>query len=242
MQTLKEYVETLSHSSDKRIQKFRFQERNYWLKQLEKRQGKLWFIKTRSAADSLKREIKALLTLQGKDIPVSPVVLYSATYMVLEDTGEPLNQYLLQETLSDKERLFVLTQAAQALAHLHTQGLCHGRPALRDITWDGEKIHFIDLENFPHKKITHKQCMYDLLIFIHALYRGRVSTLLSNTLIEKVILAYRQAGGEAIWQSARNLCRRHRWLYSLLWFARHRGGPNNDLRPIRKVFELFYKY
>ena len=45
-------------------------------------------------------------------------------------------------------KLRAMAQAGRSLGLLHRAGMVHGRPAVRDICWDGSEARFIDLERF----------------------------------------------------------------------------------------------
>ncbi len=68
--------------------------------------------------------------------------------LILTDLGPQLRAYLDNETDAAK-RLDVLKKTMQGMAGLHAKGMVHGRPYLRDMTWDGDKIGFLDLEENP---------------------------------------------------------------------------------------------
>jgi tRNA A-37 threonylcarbamoyl transferase component Bud32 len=62
--------------------------------------------------------------------------------------------------------------AARELSRVHTRGLVHGRPILRNITWDGATVGFIDFEETPTKVMPLETAQArDVLLFLMSLGR-----------------------------------------------------------------------
>lgn len=97
---------------------------------------------------ALKLEAERLNEFEQKGIHVPHVLAISEDILVLNDIGPQLYEYLRKTADLDKRRA-VLVEAAIALSRLHRSGMVHGRPYLRDMTWDGTKIGFLDFEENP---------------------------------------------------------------------------------------------
>lgn len=103
---------------------------------------------TQGGAESLKQEAERLKLFAAKGIAVPLLLAENASFIVTSDVGQELDAYLGQLT-DPKEKRRLLEKAAQALLVLHQAGLCHGRPALHDMTYHNDQIFFIDLEEAP---------------------------------------------------------------------------------------------
>lgn len=141
--------------------------RRFWLKRIER----LSLIQKMQKGDPAKAflaEKRALHYLLNRGIPVAELMAEGPDYMLLADAGQNLRELAVDERMSKAERLRIFAAAGQALAGLHCEGLAHGRPAVRDLCWDGRMIRFIDLENFhPGRSSTYRQAR-DLLALSHS--------------------------------------------------------------------------
>jgi tRNA A-37 threonylcarbamoyl transferase component Bud32 len=214
-----------------RVVPFEYQGKRYWLKQVEHLAGAMRLLKQNSTA-ALHKEIGVLNTLSHLGAPVPAVVDFGDGYMVVEDAGSTIN-HLLERT---SQTLWqpILNDVSVALAKLHSMQLAHGRPALRDISWQAGEVKFIDFEaNQQHKSVVSQQ-IRDVLVFIHSLYRYIGP---NNNVINQAIACYRLAGGEAIWQKAKQFLASWQWLY---YFARpFRDIGGKDLKPVYWVLWHF---
>ena len=85
-------------------------------------------------------------------MPVPRILAEGSDFIAVEDAGLSLTRFC-----GDRSRELVSKQTAcraagRALARLHASGLAHGRPAFRDMCWDGQQIRFIDFEYFKPTK------------------------------------------------------------------------------------------
>jgi hypothetical protein len=70
-------------------------------------------------------------------------------WMLMPDAGPVLVRLGRRSPTGPRPRSCTLLPAAgRSLGRLHWAGLVHGRPAVRDICWDGTEARFIDLERF----------------------------------------------------------------------------------------------
>ena len=52
------------------------------------------------------------------------------------------------------------------LIDLHAKNLVHGRPAIRDITWDKGKVTFLDFESRSNSRNQNWVVIRDMLFFL----------------------------------------------------------------------------
>lgn len=212
---LANYIDSLRGSRQERSFAIIWRDKKVWIKQQEAATAKwLQLITKVIAAISsnplyfpsaepgipLVREAVRLKLLHGKGFRVPEVLLATSDYLALSDVGPSLKYWLTEATITEHERRHILLQAAAALAQLHQSRYWHGRPALRDLCWDGNQIGFIDFEEDPHQMLSIDQCMVrDLLIFVHGLYRYLPVT---DPVIIEVINEYRRLAPERVWRDS----------------------------------------
>ncbi|MDG6882430.1 bifunctional UGMP family protein/serine/threonine protein kinase [Phocoenobacter uteri] len=231
MDTLREYVEQLvaSHKGV-RITAFYFQGQKYWLKQTEQLTGFEHILKP-FPEKALQREIEQLSYLNDKQVSTARLVLTGNNYFVTNNVGISIAALLRQPHISITQSHYFVNSAAKALSKLHQQGFIHGRPAIRDITMLEDQIYFIDFENkFSNKSLESKK-VRDLLIFIHSLYRAK----LSQEIVEQAVESYIQGGGNEIWQATMKYIKNKRWLYWLL--SPTKPIARKDLISVIYIFE-----
>lgn len=89
-----------------------------------------------------RHECEMFQQMSKRQLPVPAIVLDGEDFFVTREAGKPINQLPRDVDLPD-----ILHRAFGCLALFHQQGMCHGRPAMRDILMasDGD-LRFIDLE------------------------------------------------------------------------------------------------
>ncbi len=214
MQNLKQYVnEILKNHHDERVFSFEFDGQKFWLKRIEKtiEGGFLTKIFKPNPYKSFAAEIKKLEILNEANAPAPKLVLKSDDFFVIEDVGEPISQ-LLKYSNDENFKHEILLKAACALAGLHALNFAHGRPALRDIAIKNDEVKFLDFESkFLSNDLELRKCR-DLLVFIHELYRQKIS----SELVREVINEYLAAGGAQIYARSLQLVVKFKPLYYLL--------------------------
>ena len=121
--------------------------------------------------ESLKMEAERLREFKSKGFHVPDVLAVYDDMLVLTDAGQQFREYLDKTTDSQKRR-DALKSAMRSMGNLHRAGLAHGRPYMRDMTWDGNVIGFLDLEEDPVRvmPLTTAQAR-DIWIFLSAASR-----------------------------------------------------------------------
>lgn len=115
---------------------------------------------------SVQAEAKRLLEWRNAGLPVPEVLEIKPEYILVADAGQSLRNLLTKEP-DPACRIRVIKLAAQSLGTIHQLGFCHGRPFLKDIVYDGQRIAFIDLEEDPAKVMPLATAQSrDLLLFI----------------------------------------------------------------------------
>ncbi|WP_374398178.1 serine/threonine protein phosphatase [Tabrizicola sp.] len=121
--------------------------RRFWLKRVERLSGRLRLQKgDPGKAFAVEREGLRMLAAAG--LPVAEVVAEGPGWMLMPDAGPVLSQIVADAGRNEAEKLRACAEAGRALARLHGAGVAHGRPAVRDVCWDGQVARFIDLERF----------------------------------------------------------------------------------------------
>jgi tRNA A-37 threonylcarbamoyl transferase component Bud32 len=215
-----------------RVVDFEYEGKTYWLKQTEQLRGAMRLLKPQPD-QSLQLEIATLQALAQKGAPVPELIAFGDNYLVVADVGSPVNRWLNDDY--DRElQSQILIESAIGLAKLHQKGLAHGRPALRDICWKDGQVSFIDFEANQQDSDMQQQQIRDLLVYIHSLYRYMGPY---PERVDPAIVAYRDAGGEALWQACRVRLHRWQWLYYLIAPLKTIGGK--DLRPVYWLLKHF---
>jgi tRNA A-37 threonylcarbamoyl transferase component Bud32 len=150
---------------------------------------------------ALMQEAERLHRFKACGIAVPDVLAQDGHMLVLADLGPQL-QSCLDSCTDPETRRMLLHRALEALAQLHRAGLCHGRPYLRDMTWDGTRIGFLDLEEDPASIMPLPMAQArDIWIFLCSaagLARGADDRLVyAPDLIDCLFQYYRNSGGDA---------------------------------------------
>ena len=229
MHNLKQYVnKILKNHHDERVFSFEFDGHKFWLKRIEKSiEGSfLTKIFKPNPYRSFAAEIKKLEILNEANAPAPKLVLKSDEFFVIEDVGESVAR-LFKYSTDEKFKHEILLKAARALAGLHALNFAHGRPALRDI-----EIKFLDFESkFFSDDLELRKCR-DLLVFIHELYRQKIS----NELVKEAIDEYVKANGSEIYERSLRLIVKFKPLYYLL--RPFKFLDKKDLNAAISTFEL----
>lgn len=121
--------------------------RRFWMKQVEQLSLRLR-VQKGNPEKACAAERAGLHALADHGLPVAPIAMEGPDYLVMPDVGPTLVMVAGDATRPEADRLAAFAAAGKALAQLHWAGLVHGRPAARDICWDGQAARFIDLERF----------------------------------------------------------------------------------------------
>lgn len=100
---------------------------------------------TTGGSAALRAEAARINTLKQHGILTPDILDINNDMLILSDIGTNIPT-LLQFTHSPSQQIEYIKNAAKALASLHNNGIVHSRPFLRDMTWNGSQIGFLDLE------------------------------------------------------------------------------------------------
>jgi hypothetical protein len=140
----------------------------FWVKRQERLHWRLRLQKgdPRKAFDA---ERHGLQVLADAGLPVAKIVLQGPDYLVLPDAGRTLHAFQRDPSVSIDELRRAFAGGALSLARLLQSGFMHGRPAVRDICWDGRTARFIDLERFRmDRRGAYYQAM-DVVMFVQTI-------------------------------------------------------------------------
>ena len=191
---------------------------HFWLKQVEVLSLRLRLQKG-DPARALDAECSALLMLARIGMPVADVVVSGAGYLVLRDHGRTLH-HLLQNRAGPPDLIAAFSAAGRSLSRLHRAGYAHGRPALRDICWDGHQARLIDLENFDPRKRRSWRRALDMVMLAQSYFTLRPG---DEHLLDVAMQSYRDQAKVADWTALQRL------VSHLGWFA----GPSRLLAQLR---------
>jgi tRNA A-37 threonylcarbamoyl transferase component Bud32 len=101
----------------------------------------------RGGAQAREIEARRLDELKAQGIHVPDVIGQGRAALVLEHTGASFNTCLRQADAAGCDRL--VAAAIDAIAQAHRRGAYFGQPLPRNMTWDGQRVGFIDFEEDP---------------------------------------------------------------------------------------------
>ncbi len=180
----------------------------YWAKKPETLSLK-WRLQKGDPAVGFKADMAGLHALAAAGVPVPVVVAEGPDFVVTRDSGLILSDLLTQQTGTLEERTRAMAAAGRELARMHGKGLSHGRPAAKDMCWDGTHLTFLDFERYSPQRNTMKGHMQDLIIFVHSCFAFAQTNLPE---IEAACAAYRAQDDKGVWDMAAAWCARKWWL------------------------------
>lgn len=161
----------LQRQPQKRILVLTIEGKKYFIKR-RMSNGRNRFAKQNASSAFWCEAYKILTVRQFADFAPS-IVLMDDDYFVMEDSGKTL-QGVAKEAPWQDTRMQAFQNAGRCLAELHSLGLHHGRPALRDIAYDKEtdKITLLDWEN-EKAFVSLDTKALDIFLFIHSCFREK---------------------------------------------------------------------
>lgn len=144
--------------------------RRFWLKRVERLTGVMRAQKG-DPSRAFASEREGLRALAEAGLPAAEVAAEGPDWMLLPDAGPILPEVVDDPQRSETEKFAAFAQAGRALGLLHWAGLAHGRPAVRDICWDGAEARFIDLERFRRGARSGLRQAADVVIFAQTAFR-----------------------------------------------------------------------
>lgn len=217
-----------------RIQRVDLDGASYWVKRVE-RLSLRWRLQKGDGARALERERRAYHDLGNRGLPVAELVDEGSDHLVVRDAGQPLSKIVADPAIPSDVRSNILMVAAEALHSLHAAGVAHGRPSLRDMMWDGDRVTFIDFERYRTPRDPRRAQALDLILFAFSCYEaaGR-----ADPQVEAALEHYRQRDTAGIWPAAARRLARLRWFERLV-LAVPRLRRSGDVRAGALVFARF---
>ena len=183
--------------------------RRFWLKRVERLSARLRLQKG-DPNSAFTAERNGLHYLASHGLPVPQILREGEDYFLLPDVGPSLTGLVQAkaENLPDQVRA-AFSDAGKALARLHHAGLAHGRPAPRDICWDGSLARFIDLERFsPARRSGFWQAM-DIVILTQSCFTLWPA---DTRWLDAALQSYSQNAPEGAMDRVEKLAKRLSWL------------------------------
>ncbi|EMR12239.1 30S ribosomal protein S15 [Methylophaga lonarensis MPL] len=236
-----------------RTLKLSFQEQVVWLKQAEQPRNLRWQQLGRVMAkltgnkmfvsalglggeQALEKEAARLRMLAEAGISVPIVLKQTRQWILLSNVGPAVHKWLRRPDSPAALKRTIVLKTAEAMAQLHQLGFWHGRPALRDMAYDGAQISFLDFEEDPAALMTPEQCMArDAFLFVHNLYRNLAIS--EPQLLDEVIAQYRSQCPQNVWLATRKMVKTMWFSYYLLRLLKPLSGK--DGRAALFAFEVF---
>ena len=104
-------------------------------------------IPTRGGPAGAAAEAAAMERFRAVGAPVPEVISIRDALLTISDLGPTLRD--IERRAGSAAIAAPVSAAARELSRLHGLGLVHGRPILRNLTWDGKIVGFIDFEEEP---------------------------------------------------------------------------------------------
>lgn len=202
--------------------------RVFWLKRVERLQGRLRLQKG-DPAEAFEAERAGLKALDAAGLPVAGVAAEGPDWVLLPDAGAVLPEVVASPARGEAEKLRAFAEAGRALARLHWAGMAHGRPAVRDVCWDGQEARFIDLERFRRTRRAGFWQAADVVMFAQTAF-----TLWPEDArwLDAALGAYAVSAPEGAMAAVRRLVR---WLAPVGWLAAGLSRIRPGSRELRAV-------
>lgn len=212
-----------------RLAKLTHDGRTFFVKRVEREMSTRMRLMKGDPLRALAREARLLRDFALRGARVARVVAAEPGCLILADHGTPLSHLIHRGDASP-----VLLQAAgAALGHLHALGLAHGRPAARDICWDGAQMTLIDLEGGARLEARPRHQARDLFILLHSVC---VETEHRVEAAREVLAGYRATGQSVVLARLAALARS---AAPLEWLSRPIGLHHQRRGKTRSEFAAF---
>ncbi|WP_132859225.1 hypothetical protein [Shimia isoporae] len=213
-----------------------FEGKTFWVKQRERVKGSNRIFK-HSPAKRFKRELQIHMGMIDAGAPVPEIVLAGEEFVVFADAGPTLQAIWSNGSKSPEEKTMICFKAGQALAELHNTGNYHGRPAARDLCWDGSRIVFLDFEHHSKRRDNKTGRALDVICFVHNLASQKAP---DSQAVKAVVDGYRDSDRSEVWQEACSIVRRYGWLEILTRPIQARKDPHAlEFKSLPGIIRIF---
>ena len=250
---LKQYIEAaMKKNPSSRTLCLEHQGKRIWVKKAEEVRNKTWLKFSRwlciklglsilqPGADpdgkkAVRFEAGRLKRLAAKHLPVPHLVASGHDWLALEDGGRNLCDIMGDREISPEEKRRLAVQAAEMIAQFHAAGVHHGRPAVKDMAYDGKMLRLLDFEDGIMLRVSRsRRLQRDLLLFLQSLIKETGDPMLA----QEALKAY----GGLMPREARAACAYFagfKGLYIFFrYFLRYFGS---DLETTYQVLRLFHE-
>jgi tRNA A-37 threonylcarbamoyl transferase component Bud32 len=202
--------------------------RLFWLKRVERLTGVMRAQKG-DPTRAFEAERAGLHALADAGLPVAELTAEGPDRMLMPDAGPILSDVVADPGRDEAGKLAAFAAAGRSMGRLHWAGLVHGRPAVRDICWDGTEARFIDLERFrPGARGGVRQAA-DVVMFAQTAFTQWPE---DPRWLEAALEAYATNAPEGAMDRVRRLAI---WLSSLGWVAALAARLKPESRELRAV-------
>ena len=228
--TLPQEVLDRAKAGSARIERVEHAGKVYWIKRPERLSLKMRLQKG-NPAEAFAAEVAAHERFSQLGLPVPEMLGRGDGYLITADAGPTL----LHVLNTGGEFLAALDAAGRALAGFHAAGFSHGRPSLKDICWQDDRIVFLDFERAAARRNGQGGRAMDLLIF---LFSTTVETRGSEAAQTTARNGYLATGDTNVWTRARSRLRRLTILRYLLWPVARLLKGNKEFDAIEPFFRF----
>ena len=186
--------------------------RRFWLKRVERLSGRLRLQKG-DPERAFAAERNGLRALAAEGVPVAGVAAEGGDWLLMADAGPTLPEVVADPGPGEAEKLRAFAEAGRALGRLHWAGMAHGRPAVRDVCWDGRVARFIDLERFRRVGRAGFWQAADVVMFAQTAFTLWPE---DGRWLDAALVAYAQSAPEGAMARVQRLTR---WLVPVGWLA-----------------------
>jgi tRNA A-37 threonylcarbamoyl transferase component Bud32 len=202
--------------------------RRFWLKRVERLAGRLR-VQKGDPAKAFAAEREGLRALAAAGLPVAGVAQEGLDWLLMPDAGPTLPDVAADPGRDEAEKLRAFAEAGRSLGRLHWAGMAHGRPAVRDICWDGSAARFIDLERFRRARRAGVWQAADVVMFAQTAFTQWPE---DGRWLEAALEAYAISAPDGATAAVRRLVR---WLTPVGWLAAGLSRIRPGSRELRAV-------
>jgi len=222
---LRQALDRALQSAPERVRRVSAGGQAVWLKQAE-RLSLRWRLQKGDPRCGLEAERAGLRVLGELGLPVARLVAEGPGYLATAEAGVALADILADPAQGGARRLAGFSAAGAALAALHRAGVAHGRPALRDICWDGAQARFIDLERYRSGPAKPRRMARDLLILLHSVLVIRPEP---GPELASVLAGWQSGAPEGLWPEVVRQAARLARLRGVARLVRHWRPESREL-------------
>lgn len=231
-----EAVANFRSRSGPRIGWYVIDNKGFWIKSID-RPGLINRLQKGPPLVAFNADLAAMKSLSAMGVPVPEIIGEGPGLVITRDGGPTLEYFLREQAGSVDERIEAFSTAGATLAWMHSKGISHGRPVLRDMCWRNSRLTILDLENYRPDRNQPKHFRLDLVIFVFSCYAQQRDELPE---IVAAKTAYRANDTGGIWQMAVDWLEGKRWVDTVTKPLQWQRDPHaRDLKAIAPTLRAF---